>query len=316
MASGVKWPVYQWGLRVGRSHRAEIVRGEKPTDWQWHWANKLLYQNIYNWFGGRAEMFVSGGAPLGVDLARWYADMGICILEGYGLTETSPVIAVNDPENNKLGTVGKPLANLQCKIAADGELLVRGPSVFKGYWRNAEETAKAVEDGWFKTGDIGNIDVQGYLSITDRKKDLIKTSGGKFVAPQPIENKLKMSAFVAHPIVVGNGRKFVSVVICPNFPALEEWAGTQGIAFSSRQELVSDPRIIALYQQIVADVNQNLAQFETLKKVLVVPNEFTIDAGEITPSLKLRRRVIEEKYKPQIDAMYAHAAPVAESVSI
>jgi long-chain acyl-CoA synthetase len=261
-------------------------------------------------------MFVSGGAPLGVDLARWYADVGIRILEGYGLTETSPVIAVNTPESNKLGTVGKPLANLECRIAEDGELLVRGPSVFKSYWNNPEETAKAFEGDWFKTGDIGNIDEDGFLSITDRKKDLIKTSGGKFIAPQPIENKLKMSPLVGHPIVIGNARKFASVVICPNFPALEQWAQEQGIEFRSREDLVSNSRVIEAYDQIVASLNEGLAHFETLKKTLVVPDDFTVATGEITPSLKLRRRAIEQKYKKQIDAMYASGPPVAQPARV
>jgi len=314
--SGVKRPVYQWALRVGQEHRDEILRGEKPDDWQWNWANKLLYQTIYQWFGGRVEMFFSGGAALGIELARWYADMGIRIFEGYGLTETSPVIAVNDPQDNKIGTVGKPLANIECKVAEDGELLVRGPSVFRGYWQNPEETAKAFQDGWFKTGDIGNVDGDGFLSITDRKKDLIKTSGGKFVAPQPIESKLKMSQFVAHPAVIGNGRKFVSVIVCPNFPALEQWAREQAIAFGSRDELVRNPRVIDLYHQIIAEVNEHLAQFEKLKKVLVVPDDFTVAAGEVTPTLKLRRRVIEQKYKRQIDAMYAEGMTVSESVHV
>jgi long-chain acyl-CoA synthetase len=303
--SGVKLPVYRWALRVGQEHRDEILRGEKPTEWQWNWANKLLYQQIYHFFGGRTEMFISGGAPLGIELARWFADMGIRILEGYGLTETSPVIAVNDPENNKIGTVGKPLANVECKIAEDGELLVRGPSVFRAYWQNAEETANAFQDGWFKTGDIGNIDDDGYLSITDRKKDLIKTSGGKFVAPQPIESKLKMSPFVAHPAVLGNARKFIAVIIAPNFTALEPWAAEQNIPSTSRENLVRRPEVIALFKQIVDGVNDQLAQFEKLKKILLVADDFTVDSGEVTPSLKLRRRVIEQKYKKEIDALYA-----------
>ena len=204
--TGLKKPVYEWALRVGQEHRQEVVRGERPDDWQWEVASRVVYKAIHQWFGGRVEMYVSGGAPLGIDLARWYADVGVRILEGYGLTETSPVIAVNEPEANKLGTVGKPLPNVACRIAEDGELWVRGPSVFKGYWQNPEETAKAFEGDWFKTGDIGNIDADGFLSITDRKKDLIKTSGGKFVAPQPIENKLKMSPLVGHPVVIGNMR--------------------------------------------------------------------------------------------------------------
>jgi long-chain acyl-CoA synthetase len=306
-STGLKKPVYEWALRVGQEHRDEIVRGQRPSDWQWEVATRVVYKAIHQWFGGRVEMYVSGGAPLGIDLARWYADVGIRILEGYGLTETSPVIAVNDPEANKLGTVGKPLANVECRIAEDGELLVRGPSVFKGYWQNPEETAKAFEGDWFKTGDIGNIDADGFLSITDRKKDLIKTSGGKFVAPQPIENKLKMSPLVGHPVVIGNARKFISVIICPNFPALEQWAGEQGISAGSREALICDPRVIEAYEKIVADANQELAQFETLKRVLLVPDDFTIDKGDLTPSLKLKRRVIEQKYKKQIDAMYEAA---------
>jgi long-chain acyl-CoA synthetase len=315
-SKGVKKPVYEWALRVGQKHRDEIVRGERPSDWQWRLADKIVYRPIREGFGGRVEMFVSGGAPLGIDLGRWYADMGIRILEGYGLTETSPVIAVNDPQANRLGTVGKPLPNIECRIADDGELLVRGPSVFKGYWQNPQETANAIEGDWFKTGDIGNIDADGFLSITDRKKDLIKTSGGKFVAPQPIENKLKLSPLVGYPAIIGNGRKFISAVICPNFVALERWAREQAIEFHSRGDLVRNPRVVEAYQRIVDDVNEGLAHFETLKKVLIVPDDFSVDAGEVTPTLKLRRRVIEQKYKEQIDAMYAQTAPISEPVGV
>ncbi len=309
-SSGLKQKIYKWALRVGQQHRSEIVRGEKPKDWGWKIANKLIYSKIYAWFGGRTQMFVSGGAPLGIDLARWYADVGIRILEGYGLTETSPVIAVNTPEANKLGTVGKPLANVECRIAPDGELLVRGPSIFKSYWHNPEETARVFEGDWFKTGDIGNIDADGFLSITDRKKDLIKTSGGKFIAPQPIEAKLKLSPLVAHPIVIGNGRKFASVIISPNFPVLEQWAREHGIAFQSREQLVENPQVVREFHRIVEDVNQGLAHFETIKKVLLVPDDFTVSAGEVTPTLKLRRKAIEQKYKDQIDSLYSNLAAV------
>ncbi|HKR29442.1 MAG TPA: long-chain fatty acid--CoA ligase [Terriglobales bacterium] len=310
-SSGLKHKIYTWALRVGRHHRAEILRGEKPADWRWTVANKLIFSKIYDWFGGRTQMFISGGAPLGIDLAQWYADVGIVILEGYGLTETSPVIAVNTPEQNLLGTVGKPLANIECRIAPDGELLVRGPSIFKSYWHNPAETARAFEGDWFKTGDIGDIDAGGFLSITDRKKDLIKTSGGKFIAPQPIEAKLKLSPLVAHPIVIGNGRKFASVIISPNFNALEQWAGERGIAFESREELVSNSKVLEEFHRIMADVNQDLAHFETIKKIVLVPDDFTISAGEVTPTLKLRRKAIEEKYKEQIDALYSNLATVS-----
>jgi len=310
-SSGLKHTIYTWALQVGQQHRAEIVRGETPRDWRWNVANKLIFSKIYDWFGGRTQMFISGGAPLGIDLGRWYADVGIRIFEGYGLTETSPVIAVNTPEQNKLGTVGKPLSNVECRIAPDGELLVRGPSIFKGYWNSPAETAKAFDGDWFKTGDIGNIDAEGFLSITDRKKDLIKTSGGKFIAPQPIEAKLKLSPLVAHPIVIGNGRKFASVIISPNFPALEQWAREQGIAFQSRQDLVSNPKVLEEFHRILGVVNQELAHFETIKKLVLVPDDFTVSAGEVTPTLKLRRKAIEEKYKDQIDALYSSLVTVS-----
>ncbi|HET9742258.1 MAG TPA: long-chain fatty acid--CoA ligase [Terriglobales bacterium] len=311
-STGVKNRIYRWAMRVGRAHRDEILRCEVPTSWQWKLANLLVFRKISEFFGGRVLMYLSGGAPLGLDLAQWFADIGILILEGYGLTETSPVIAVNEVEQHKLGTVGKPLGNIECRIAADGELLVRGPSIFKGYWNNPEETAKAFEGDWFKTGDIGSIDADGYLSITDRKKDLLKTSGGKFIAPQPIENRLKASPLVGYPVVIGDQRKFASVVISPNFPALEHWAQERSIPLQSRAELILRPEVVALYEQIVADLNTDLAHFETLKKVLLVPDEFTVDTGEITPTLKLRRRTIEQKYRAQIDALYATSAPVSE----
>jgi long-chain acyl-CoA synthetase len=257
--------------------------------------------------GGRAELFISGGAPLGRQLAEWYADIGIRIHEGYGLTETSPVIAVNTPRAHKLGTVGRPLSNVEVRIAGDGEVLVRGPSVFQGYWNRPEETQSAFVDGWFKTGDIGCLDDEGYLSITDRKKDLIKTSGGKFVAPQPIEAGLKHNALISEAVVLGDRRKFPAVLIAPYFPLLEDWAHANHVEFTSRQELVSHPTVRALYDGIVADLNQNLARFERLKRVLLVADEFSTADGTLTASMKLRRRVVEEKYKREIEEMYAQA---------
>src|SRR5207248_4573179 len=205
-------------------------------------------------------------APRGRELATWYADVGIRIHEGYGLTETSPVIAVNTPKAHRLGTVGKPLSNVEVRIAEDGEILVRGPSVFSGYWKRPDETEKAFVDGWFKTGDIGAVDEDGFLVITDRKKDLIKTSGGKFIAPQPIENSLKHNALVAEAVVLGDKRKFPAVLISPYFPLLEDWARANQITFASRQELVAHAKVRALYEGIVADFNQTMARFEKLKR--------------------------------------------------
>jgi len=257
--------------------------------------------------GGNVETFISGGAPLGRELAEWFATVGIRIHEGYGLTETSPVIAVNTPVNHRIGTVGKILPNLEVRIAADGEILVRGPSVFKEYWNCPEETQNAFVDGWFKTGDIGNIDVDGYLSVTDRKKELIKTSGGKFIAPQPIENSLKLRPLIGTAAVLGDKRKFAFVIVSPNFALLEEWARSSDIAFSSRSELIANPKVQALYEGVVDEVNQNLARFEKLKRVLLVADEFSADNGALTPTMKLRRRVIEERYRSQIDELYARA---------
>ena len=302
---GVKRRIFEWALLVGKKYREQVLNDETPSALSWKLANKLVYSKIREGVGGRARLFISGGAPLGRELAAWYADLGIRIDEGYGLTETSPVIAVNVPGSHRLGTVGKVLDNLEVKIAADGEVLVRGPSVFKGYWNMAEETAASFEDDWFKTGDIGHLDDEGYLSITDRKKDLIKTSGGKFIAPQPIENSFKTNVFVGEAAVMGDKRKFASVLIVPNFPVLEEWAAAHEISFSSRKELVRSSQVKALYQGVVDELNSNLAQFEKLKKFLLLPEELSIEDGTLTPSMKLRRRHLEQRYHRQIEAMYA-----------
>ena len=298
---------YNWALSVGREHQAEILAGQKPTSRSWRLAERLLYSKVRAGLGGRLEIFISGGAPLGRELAEWYAAIGIRIYEGYGLTETSPVIAVNTPQAHKIGTVGKPLPNLEVRIAEDGEVLVRGPSVFKQYWNKVKETQGAFVDGWFKTGDIGNLDADGFLSITDRKKDLIKTSGGKFIAPQPIENSLKHNVLIAEAVVLGEKHKFPSVLIAPNFPLLEEWARSHELAFASRQELVAHPEVRAVYEGIVDDLNRNMARYEKLKRVLLVADEFSAENGALTASMKLRRRVVEERYRRQIEEMYEQA---------
>jgi long-chain acyl-CoA synthetase len=299
--------LYRWALLVGRAHRSEILADNRPASLAWKLCDRLVYSKVRAGMGGRAEVFISGGAPLGRELAEWYADIGIRIDEGYGLTETSPVIAVNSPAAHKLGTVGKPLANVEVRIAEDGEILVRGPSVFKGYWKRPQETQAALTDGWFKTGDIGNVDGDGFLSVTDRKKDLIKTSGGKFIAPQPLENSLKHNGMIGEAVILGDKRKFPAVLIAPYFPVLEDWARANQIAFPSRKYLVSHPKVRALYEGIVADLNRDLARFEQLKKVILVAEEFSPENGALTASMKLRRRVVEERYRAQIDAMYVDA---------
>jgi long-chain acyl-CoA synthetase len=307
---GLKRKIFDWAVRVGEKHKEEISRGEVPTDPLWKLANQLVFSRIRQGFGGRSRAYFSGGAPLGRDMAEWFCAIGIPIMEGYGLTETSPTLSVNRRGAFKIGSVGKVNEGLELKIAEDGEILVKGPTVFKGYWEMPEETRNSFVDGWFKTGDIGELDSEGFLSITDRKKDLIKTSGGKFIAPQPIENALKANVLVAQAAIIGDKRKYASVIISPHFPLLEDWARANGVTFTSRQELVGSGKVRELYRGIVEDLNKRLAQFETIKKIVVVPDEFTVATGEITPTLKLKRRVIEAKYKQQIEELYQQPHPI------
>jgi long-chain acyl-CoA synthetase len=275
----------------------------------WKLAARLAYGKVREAFGGRVRVFVSGGAPLGIDTGQWFASVGIALWEGYGLTETSPVIALNTPVAQRMGSVGKPLPNVELKFAEDGELLTRGPAVFPGYWQKPEANAECFDpQGWFKTGDIAHLDEDGFLYITDRKKELLKTSGGKLVAPQPIESKLKNSMLVAQAALVGDRHKFISALISPNFAALEEWARRNGIEAKSRAELVSDPRVTSLYGELVSEVNFGLANFETLKRFRVVAEEWTQETGELTPSMKLKRRVITERYAAVVAELYADEA--------
>ena len=306
--SGLKKRLLAWSLKVGRDYNREVLAGKTPTSMAWKIANRLVFAKVRAGMGGAVRIFISGGAPLGIKLAQWYADVGIRIHEGYGLTETSPVIALNNSLNHKLGTVGKPLENVEVRIAGDGEILVRGPSIFSSYWNKPEEMRAAFEEGWFKTGDVGNLDADGFLSVTDRKKDLIKTSGGKFIAPQPLENALKHNPLVAEAVVVGDRRRFAAVLIAPNFPALEDWARARQVGFGSRQELVDAAPIASLYSEIVESLNKDLAQFERLKKIILVPETFSAEDGTLTASMKLRRRIVEERYRKQIEQLYEEPA--------
>jgi long-chain acyl-CoA synthetase len=300
-----KRQIYRWAMSVGRAHRKEILAGKAPGSISWKLANKLVFAKVRAGIGGRVKFFISGGAPLGRELAEWYADIGIRIHEGYGLTETSPVIAVNTPIAHRVGSVGKPLGNVEVRIAQDGEILVRGPSVFGAYWNKPQETREAFVDDWFKTGDIGRIDEEGFLYVTDRKKDLLKTSGGKFIAPQPIESSFKHYPWIAEAVVIGDKRKFPAVLIIPNFPAVETYARMEGLAFSTRHELIAIPEVHAHYAEIVRSVNEDLAQFERLKKFRLVPEELSSANGTLTASMKIRRRAIEEHFKHEIDEMYS-----------
>ncbi len=307
--SPVKSRVFQGAVSTGNKYKEDVAQGLRPRSIAWKTADALVYKKIREGFGGHVRYFIAGGAPLGLDTAHWYASVGIRILEGYGLTETSPVLAVNTPDHNRMGSVGRPLPNVNCRIADDGELLVAGPNVFPGYWKQPPRSPENFdEQGFFRTGDIAHLDADGFLHVTDRKKELLKTSGGKLIAPQPIENKLKVHFLVAQAALVGDRHKFASALISPNFVILEEWANRQGIAASTRRELVANPRVVAEYQTVVDRVNETLANFETIKRFHLVPDEWSLNSGELTPSLKLKRRVILEKYGPEIAALYVGEA--------
>lgn len=306
--SGVKRRLFSWALSTGHKHRETVAAGKTPATLAWKIADKLVYTKLRAGFGGQVRYYIAGGAPLGLDTAHWYASAGIRILEGYGLTETSPVISLNSPQANRMGSTGKPLPNIECRIAEDGELLVRGPSIFSGYWKNQGEADSIDAAGWFHTGDIGHIDQDGFLFITDRKKELLKTSGGKLIAPQPIENKLKASYLVGNCAVVGDRHKFASALITPNFPALEAWAKEQGISATGRAELIEDAKVVAEFQAIIDKANTTLANFETIKRFRLLADDWSLDTGELTPSMKLRRRVIAQRYAAAIAAFYADEA--------
>ncbi|MGA3333001.1 MAG: long-chain fatty acid--CoA ligase [Terracidiphilus sp.] len=307
--SPVKKRLLAWAIHLGSRFADIVYDGRQPGSLLWKLADKLAYSKVREAFGGRVRVFVSGGAPLGIDTAKWFAAVGIALWEGYGLTETSPVIALNTPLRHRMGAAGIPLGNLELKLAEDGELLVRGPSVFAGYWHKHAATAECFDSqGWFRTGDIGHLDADGFLFITDRKKELLKTSGGKLVAPQPIENKLKDSVLVAHAALVGDRHKFISALISPNFAALEDWARHHGIQAQSRAELAADARVIALYAELIREVNGALANFETLKRFRIVADEWSQESGELTPSMKLKRRVLIARYASVIAELYADEA--------
>ncbi|MCR4395711.1 MAG: long-chain fatty acid--CoA ligase [Candidatus Saccharicenans sp.] len=306
-SSNLKKKIFFWALKVGRKYAQKKINKEKISFWlkfRYRLAYKLVFSKIVEKTGGRVRFFVSGGAPLSRDIAEFFYAMGILVIEGYGLTETSPVIAVNRLEDFRFGAVGKIVPGVGVKIASDGEIWARGPNVMKGYFKKEAETREAFEDGWFKTGDIGYLDKDGYLVITDRKKDIIVTAGGKNVAPQPIENTLKTSPYIANAVVVGNHRKFVSALIVPDFDKLEIYARENNIAFADRRELIDRPEIYEFFMTEIDRLTPHLASYEKIKKITLLGRDFEIEAGEMTPTLKVRRKIVEDKYKELIDRMY------------
>jgi long-chain acyl-CoA synthetase len=304
-----KKQLFHWAARAGRAYIAGRLEGRVgiAVRVRHRVADALVLRKLRARVGGRLRYFISGSAPLARDIAEFFHGAGIPILEGYGLTETSPVLAVNTFQHLRLGSVGRPLPGVELRIAGDGEILARGENVMQGYFKKPRETAEAIVEGWFHTGDIGHLDADGFLHITDRKKDLIATAGGKKVAPQPIEGRLKQSKFVSEAVLVGNRRPFISLLIVPNFVRLEAWAAAAGLDASNHAALATAPEVRAHYQKIVDEINADLAQFERIKTFAILEGELSAADGELTPTLKVRRKIVEERYRAQIDAMYGGA---------
>ena len=306
-SSGLKRKIFFWAVKVGKAYATRKLTGRAIggfLKFKRNLAHKLVYSKIVEKTGGRIRFFVSGAAPLSKDIAEFFYAMGLVVLEGYGLTETSPVISVNLLENPRFGTVGKPIPGIEVKIAPDGEILTRGPHVMKGYYKKEAETRETFEGDWLKTGDIGRFDEDGFLMITDRKKDLIVTAGGKNVAPQPIENILKTNPYIENAVVIGDRRRFISALIVPKFEKLEEYAKSGHISYTGRAELVREEPIVNFLKSEIDRATPNLASFERIKKIAVLDRDFEIEKGEMTPSLKVRRNVVEKQYKDLIDALY------------
>ena len=305
--SEFKQKAFKWAVGVG-GEVSKLTVNHKPIPFglkiKHKIANKLVFSKIYEKMGGRLRFFVSGGAPLAKEIAEFFHAMGILILEGYGLTETSPVITCNLPGAVRFGTVGHPIPDVDVKIAPDGEILAKGPNIMKGYWNRPEETAEALEGGWLHTGDIGHFDDDGFLHITDRKKDLIVTAGGKNVAPQNIENTLKLNKYIDQVCVIGDRRKYLSALIVPSFDELEAWANNEGIVFDARVALLTDDRVDKLYRDILAQALVEFDRHERVVKFTLLPEEMTEASGLLTPTLKVKRKVVTDRFGEDIDKMY------------
>ncbi len=305
---GLKGRIVQWAREVGDAWAEEMLAGRRPTlvlRLVYRLAHALVFKKIHEGIGGRLVFFISGGAPLSPEINKFFYSAGVLILEGYGLTETSPVTNVNRPDDFRIGTVGPPVPGTEIRIADDGEILIRGPQVMKGYYNRPEDTAAVLtSDGWFYTGDIGEIDEDGHLRITDRKKDILVTAGGKNIAPQPIENRVKASSFVDQAVMIGDQRPFPCLLVVPAFERLEEWARGRGLAFASRSELLELSPVQELMVAETIGGLTDLAPYETPKKIGLIQEEFTIEGGILTPSQKVKRRVVRERYGPLIDRFY------------
>ena len=306
----VKAKIFRWAVAVADKWADEKLAGREPGGllaWKYSIAQKLVFSKLKERTGGRLRYFVSGGAPLNPSINKFFYAAGLKILEGYGLTETSPVIAVNADDAFRIGSVGKPVAGVEVKIAADGEILSRGPHIMKGYYNRPDATAEAIDsEGWFHTGDVGVLE-DGFLRITDRKKDIIVTAGGKNIAPQPIENRIKTNKYVSQAVMIGDKRKFPIVLIVPNWDNLEKWAGIKNIIWTDRKQLLEMPTIQAKMDKEVRKTIEGLASFETPKKIGLLEHDFSIERGELTPKLSVKRKVIDTQYKALIDSLYEGA---------
>jgi long-chain acyl-CoA synthetase len=310
-STGTKRRIFDWAVRVAREAVRWKAYGEEAPSWlhvRWKIADRIVYSRIRDGIGGRFRAFISGGGPLSRELAEFFWAVGVPVYQGYGLTEASPVVSANYPGANRVGTVGQPIEHVNVRIAEDGEILVQGPCVMKGYYLKPEDTGAVISaGGWLATGDIGRLDEEGFLYVTDRKKDLFKTAAGKFVAPQPIENLLKGSPLILNAVLVGDAYKFIAALIVPNFANVEAAAREQGRTFASHAQLSADPWVHELIGREVTQVNLKLAQYETIKKFALLDHDFTFDGGQLTYTLKLKRRVIAERYAQVIEALYAEA---------
>src|SRR6516164_841901 len=309
--AGVKRMIFDWAMKIANQSvhwRASGRDASLAVKLAWLLANQLVYKKVRTGLGGRLRLVSSGGAPLAKELADFFWAVGVPIYQGYGLTETSPIVSTNYPVNRP-GSSGKPIANVHVRIAEDGEILVKGPCITQGYYLHPEATREALTpDGWFSTGDIGHLDKDGYLYITDRKKDLIKTAGGKFVAPQPIENLLRTSPYILNAMVIGDKRRFIAALIVPNPATVGARLADEGLKFSSPAEMAAHARPHALIEAEIKRLTGHLAQYETIKRFALLPEDFTFDGGTLTFTLKLKRRAVEERYRQAIESLYADVA--------